>query len=75
MCFVFMCTTYYLSKTSYIDYKLWDVFTVTPADFTVEYSVPQNVWETFCQMPESNLEESKAVAFESYLKKEFERIV
>ncbi len=39
MCFLFLLTTYYLSETASIDYKMWDVDTVTAADFTVEYLV------------------------------------
>jgi hypothetical protein len=54
---------------------LWDVFTVTAADFTVEYEIPLKVWQTFWEMPESNLGDSKATAFEQYLKTEFEKIV
>ncbi|CDW90155.1 UNKNOWN [Stylonychia lemnae] len=75
ICFIFFCMTYYLSKTSYIDYKLWDVFTVTAADFTVEYTIPQQVWHQFCSLPDSNEGDSKAVAFEGYLKKQFEQII
>jgi hypothetical protein len=75
ICFIFFCTTYYLSKTSYNDYKLWDVFTVTAADFTVEYTIPRSVWDAYCRLPESDVGESKAVAFESYLKNEFEKII
>ena len=38
---------YFLFKTSIIEYKLWDIDTVTPADFTVEYNIPEVAWETF----------------------------
>lgn len=68
ICFVFMCTTYYLSQTSYIDYKLWDVFTVTAADFTVEYEITRSMWNKFLETDEARLAEVKTVAFEAYLK-------
>jgi hypothetical protein len=70
-----MCTTYYLSKTSYIDYKLWDVFTVTAADFTVEFEITQSLWRKFLKTNEGQNADVKAVAFEACLKREFERIV
>ena len=54
---------------------MWDVDTVTAADFTVEYQIPAKVWEGFLEMPESNIGDSKATAFENYLRVEFERIV
>jgi len=34
--FIFLCAVYYLFESSKIDYKMWDVDTVTAADFTVE---------------------------------------
>ena len=75
ICFVFMCTTYYLSKTSYIDYKLWDVFTVTAADFTVEYEITKALWDRFLLSGSVIPGEVKAVAFEAFLKEEIEKIV
>lgn len=75
MCSIFLLATYYLSTTSYIDYKLWDVFTVTAADFTVEFPISKRLWEKFIDLPESNLGDSKAVSFEAYLKKEFEKLI
>ena len=32
----FLCVLYYLFETSKLEYKSWDVSTVTAADFTVE---------------------------------------
>jgi hypothetical protein len=75
MCCIFLLTTYYLSSTAYIDYKLWDVFTVTAADFTVEFSVSKRIWSKFLNTPEASSSDSRAVAFENYLKKHFQEIV
>jgi hypothetical protein len=36
MCLLFLLVLYYLQQTSRIEYKLWDVNTVTAADFTTE---------------------------------------
>jgi hypothetical protein len=54
---------------------MWDVDTVTAADFTVEYQIPAKVWEDFLKLPEANHHDSKATAFENYLRTEFEKIV
>ena len=36
---IYLLFVSYLSSTAYIDYKLWDVGTVTAADFTVEFDI------------------------------------
>lgn len=38
---IFMITVYYLSRTSELDYKLWDLKTTTTADFTVEIVISE----------------------------------
>lgn len=75
ICFIYFLMIYYLSKTSTLDYKLWDVLTVTSADFTVEYFIPEIVWTQFCELPEAKQDGTKATAFESYLKKYFEELI
>lgn len=35
-CWAFNCTIYYLKKSSKLQYKNWDVKSVTVADFTVQ---------------------------------------
>jgi len=44
---VFMIVIFYMKKTSEMDYKLWDLSTVTASDFTVELNVTKTMWETF----------------------------
>lgn len=39
MCAVYLVFVSYLSKTTTMDYKVWDVDTVTAADFTVEFPI------------------------------------
>ena len=36
-----------MKKTSEMDYKLWDLTTVTAGDFTVELNITKTMWETF----------------------------
>ena len=36
-----MITVYYLTKTSSLNYKLWDLKTTTSADFTVEIVITE----------------------------------
>ena len=33
---IFMITVYYMTKTSALNYKMWDLRTTTASDFTVE---------------------------------------
>jgi len=43
----FLLSIYYQQQTALLDYKLWDVDTVTAADFTVETFFTPIMWETF----------------------------
>lgn len=42
-----MIVIFYMKKTSEMDYKLWDLTTVTAGDFTVELNITKTMWETF----------------------------
>ena len=77
MCMLYTLTIYYLSNTSYLDFKLWDVYTVTPADFTVEMHISKKMWKnfTYCHDFWKNNEVTCVMAFENLLKKEIEEIV
>ena len=44
---LFLLTHWYLKETAVIDFKVWDVETVTASDFTVEYTVTDAVWRYF----------------------------
>jgi hypothetical protein len=74
ICGIYLSIMYYLNKTALLDFKQWDVDTVTAGDFTIEYKVPLEVWERF----EDNHEDktrAEGTDFEQYLNEEFERIV
>lgn len=60
---IFLTLIFYLYKTSLLDYKLWDVNTVTPADFTVEYIITEQAWDNFMGRPESRYELNRVYAF------------
>lgn len=49
---------YYLYETSKYDYKMWDVDTVTAADFTVEYIITEQAWRNFLKKEEAKTDES-----------------
>jgi hypothetical protein len=38
---------YYLQKTNKLDFELWDIENLTSGDFTIEYQVDQEMWDTF----------------------------
>lgn len=75
MSLLFLILIFYLYTTSKLDYKLWDVNTVTAADFTAEYIITEQAWNTFKSMPEARSHPNIMNAFQSYLKREFEHIV
>jgi hypothetical protein len=39
---VYMLAVFYLDSTSALDYKLWDLTTVTAADFTAEMTIHED---------------------------------
>lgn len=74
MTLLFLTCMYYLSSVATIEFKEWDVGTVTAADFTVEYQIPKIVWKKF---EDAHTDHTKAEGtdFEDYLKGRFEEIV
>ena len=71
MCLIYSLFIYYLQSTTKLNYKLWDVNTVTPADFTVEYTISHSMWDDFCANHlQKGHEKSKCILFEDYLKVE-----
>lgn len=71
---LFLIMTYYLETMSGIEYKEWDVDTVTAADFTVEYIITNETWENFKKTPEAD-HSNLLWSFRQYLKSNFEKIV
>ena len=44
---IFLLTHWYLKQTAVIDFKVWDVETVTASDFTVEFVISEELWVKF----------------------------
>ena len=44
---VFLIVVYYLKKTAILDYQQWDIETLTASDFTVEYTITEDMWNLF----------------------------
>ncbi len=49
---VYLLIIYYQEKTAALDYKTWDVDTVTVADFTAETFFTDELWEEYLKRPE-----------------------
>lgn len=45
VCIFYRCVLYFLRTTASINYKLWDINTVTAADFTIEIDIPEIIWK------------------------------
>lgn len=48
----YLLAVYYQQRTCMVEYKLWDVDTVTVADFTVETTITDTQWRTFLELDE-----------------------
>ena len=44
---IYMLCIYYLQEKSDIDFKRWDVNTVTASDFTVQMEITEEQWKYF----------------------------
>ena len=43
--YVFLFMIYYLQKSASLDHKQWDMNTMTVADFTIQMTIPPEVWK------------------------------
>lgn len=48
---IFLLMILFLQQTSNYEYKIWDIDTITAADFTVTYAITKEVWENFKKSP------------------------
>ena len=69
---LFLLVHWYLKETAEIDFKLWDVETVTASDFTVEFGIPEAIWEDFNRTELPKLQQqhptsSVLMLFEEYI--------
>jgi hypothetical protein len=63
ICLVYLSVLFYFFESSKIDYKVWDVDTVTASDFTVESIITQQIWTSFLDSPEGKRSVNKLAAF------------
>jgi len=45
--FVYRSVIEYTSQTTEMNFKLWDVKTCTPSDYTIELNITQSMYDTF----------------------------
>jgi hypothetical protein len=50
---VYLLIIYYHEKTAALDFKTWDVNTVTAADFTAETFFTDELWEDYLLRPDA----------------------
>jgi hypothetical protein len=75
---LYILSVWYQQQTARLDYKVWDVDTVTAADFTVETFFTVRMWQRFLEKQEAKKETSSAGKirlFEDHLRKEVEEMV
>ena len=48
---IYMLAVFYLHQTADLDFKMWDISTLTAADFTAEMTITEDMWnELFLTM-------------------------
>lgn len=76
ICCLYMLSLYYQKQASRLEYKMWDVNTVTAADFTTEAIISERMWEAFLERPEvQSSSEPKIKLFEQHLRDKVEEMV
>lgn len=77
ICFIFLCANFYLYETSRLEFKAWDVDTVTAADFTVETPISPGMWTKFIEQHKGSLKPDETLInkFHDFYKNEIEKIV
>jgi len=66
-------TLYYVESTTDLDFKLWDVKTCTPADYTVQLKLTQNMYNQYVKYKLAN--EGQYSTMKDYLREHFEEVV
>lgn len=71
---VYLAMLYYFFESSKIDYKVWDVDTVTASDFTVESIITEQTWTNFLASPQAKQASNKMAAFSSLYMEEIIKV-
>jgi hypothetical protein len=77
-CFIYLIAIFYLKRDSKLDFKSWDVQTITPGDYSVEYQISAEGYKWFQEnvyVNENDHEVSPGFALKNYMKREIERIL
>ena len=64
-CIFYRCVLYFLRTTASINYKLWDINTVTAADFTIEIDIPEIIWKKW-------IKRGMKLSFKEYLREQLQ---
>jgi hypothetical protein len=77
-CFIYSIAIFYLKRDSKLNYKSWDVQTITPGDYSVEYEITQHSYDWFLRTiyPQDEANGvSPAFSLKNFMKKEIEKIL
>jgi len=66
-------TLYYVESTTDLDFKLWDVKTCTPADYTVQLKLTNGMYNQYVKYKAANREQYSTM--KDYLREHFEEVV
>mmetsp|Transcript_21706 Transcript_21706/g.16002 ORF Transcript_21706/g.16002 Transcript_21706/m.16002 type:complete len:320 (+) Transcript_21706:473-1432(+) len=74
-CFLYLIMIYFLKRDSKLNYVAWDVQTITPGDYSVEYNITETAYKWFMEnvfAAEDQAIASPGYSLKLYLKKEIE---
>jgi len=64
---------YYVESTTDLDFKLWDVKTCTPADYTIEIKITQYMYNQYVKYKVAN--QGRCSSMKDYLREHLEEVV
>jgi len=73
MTIIYRLVLFFRESTTGLDFKLWDVQTCTPADYTIAVPITPQMYDAYRSKKVSQA--GSAVSFKDYLKGKFERHV
>ena len=78
--FVYSIAIYYQKRHSNLSYLDWDVQTITPGDYSLQYEITDEAYQWFLDNVYNNSEDaangkSTALSLKDYMKKELELLL
>ena len=75
MVLVYLTALHWFKRHSELDFKKWDMLTITPGDYTMQMEISEKMYKYFMKMIHSRQSERPvAVVLKEYLRSQLEEI-